>query len=111
MVQTFFIELLAKSADPAAFNLMLTLIQGYLYIVAFLTSVALHLPTSFNRVIELMKRSLVYLFHDTIIMTAQHRYPALVKLWKGNCKHQATAVLQPKSSSVAIHTVNDKHRG
>lgn len=86
---------------------MLTLIQGYLYIMAFLTSVALHLPTSFNHIIE-MKWSLVYLFHDTIIKTVQRRHPMLVKLWKGNFEHQATAMFQPKSSFVAIHTVNDK---
>lgn len=72
MVQTFFSKLLAQSTDPSAFNLMLTLIQGYLYIVAFLTSAALHLSTSFNHIIEMMKLSLGYLFHDTTIKTAQH---------------------------------------
>lgn len=59
---------------------MLTLIQGYLYIMAFLTSVALQLPTSFNHIIEMMKWSLLYLFHDTIIVTAQCKYPMLVEL-------------------------------
>lgn len=106
MVQTFFSKLLAQSADPSAFNLMLTLIQGYLYIMAFLTSVALHLPTSFSHIIEMMKRSLGYLFHDTTIKTARCRYPALVKLWKGSCKHQTTAMLQTKSSFVTRWMTN-----
>lgn len=71
---------LAKSTNPSASNLMLTLIQGYLYIVAFLTSVALQLPTSFSHIIEMMKWSLLYLFHDTIIVTAQCKYLMLVGL-------------------------------
>lgn len=108
VVQTFLSKPLAKSTNPSASNLMLTLIQGYLYIMAFLTSVALQLPTSFNHIIEMMKWSLLYLFHDTIIVTAQCKYPMLVELWKVTCEHQAAAVLQPKSSFVAIHPLNDK---
>lgn len=80
VVQTFLSKPLAKSTNPSASNLMLTLIQGYLYIVAFLTSVALQLPTSFSHIIEMMKWSLLYLFHDTIIVTAQCKYLMLVGL-------------------------------
>lgn len=108
VVQTFLSNPLAKSTNPSASNLMLTLIQGYLYIMAFLTSVALQLPTSFNHIIEMMKWSLLYLFHDAIMVTAQCKYLMLVGLWKVTCEHQAAARLQPKSSFVAIPTLNDK---
>lgn len=80
VVQTFLSKPLAKSTNPSASNLMLTLIQGYLYIMAFLTSVALQLPTSFNHIIEMMKWSLLYLFHDAIMVTAQCKYLMLVGL-------------------------------
>lgn len=86
---------------------MLTLIQGYLYITVFLTSVALRLPTSFSLITEMMKWSLLELFHDTIIKIVQCRYSMLVK---ENCEHQTNFLFRPKPPSVAVRRVNDKRR-
>lgn len=69
MLQTALSKLLAEPTSPSVSNLVLTLTQGYSYTVVFLTSVALHLPTSFSHVIEVMKWSLGYLFQDSITKT------------------------------------------